>query len=164
MAIDHAWMTSWCVAAVLAVLTGAPQSPRPVPVTVISSVNAADGVFDKQTHQVIRDTAAWNALWMRVASNVSPAPAAPAIDFAKYMVVVAAMGSRGHGGYKVSITGAAEQSGVVTVEVTESSPGPGCMSAMIMTSPIVIASLPRSAGDVKFNVTKKTTDCLSDAR
>lgn len=159
MAMDTIWMASWCVAAILAVVPGGTQGARPVTVTAIRSMNAADGVFDKETQQVIRDAAAWDALWSRLTSNVSPAPERPAVDFTKDMVVVAAMGSRGHGGYKVMITGAAEQGGAVTVEVTETSPGPGCMTPMIMTSPVAIASLPRSAGDVKFNVIKKTADC-----
>ncbi|HKW01413.1 MAG TPA: erythromycin esterase family protein [Vicinamibacterales bacterium] len=131
----------------------------PLTVTQIASLNAPDGVFDDAAQQVVRDQPAWQALWTRLNSNASPAPTLPAVDFTKDMLVVAAMGMKGHGGYKVAITGAAENAGKVTVEVTETSPGARCMNAMMMSSPVVIAKLPRRAGDVAFTVVRKVVDC-----
>ncbi len=159
MAIDNLWMMSWCAAAILTVFPGGSQGVRPVTVMTLTSMNAADGVFDKESQQVIRDTAAWADLWSRMTANVSPAPQRPAVDFTKDMVIVAAMGSRGRGGFKISFGGGTEKDGVVTVNLTESSPGPNCMTAMVMTSPVVIGLLPRSAAEVKFNIIKKTADC-----
>lgn len=131
----------------------------PLTVTPIATLNAPAGALDDATQQVVRDQAAWQALWARLNSNASPAPALPAVDFAKDMIVVAAMGMKGHGGYKVAITAAVEDAGKVTVEVTETSPGARCMNAMMMTSPVVVARLPRRAGDVTFNVVRKVVDC-----
>ena len=131
----------------------------PLQVTPLATLNAPGGVFDDAAQQVVRDPAAWQAVWTRLTSNASPAPALPAVDFTKDMIVVAGMGMKGHGGYKIAITAAAEDAGKVTVEVTETSPGARCMNAMMMTSPVVVARLPRRAGDVTFNVVRKVVDC-----
>jgi erythromycin esterase-like protein len=131
----------------------------PLTVMPLATLNAPGGVFDDAAQQVVRDQAAWQALWTRLNSNASPAPAPPAVDFAKDMIVVAAMGMKGHGGYKIAITAAAEAAGKVTVEVTETSPGARCMNAMMMTSPVVVAKVPRRAGEVSFNVVRKVVDC-----
>src|SRR5262245_13467754 len=131
----------------------------PLQVTPVATLNAPDGVFDDAGQQVVRDQAAWAALWKRLNANASPAPAVPAVDFTKDMLVVAGMGMKGHGGYQVAVSSATEDAGKVTVEVTETSPGARCMNAMMMTSPVVVAKLPRRAGDVTFTVVRKVVDC-----
>ena len=147
-------MVVWLIASILT-MTG----PPPLTVTSVATLNAPDGVFDAAAQQVLREQAAWQALWTRLHANVSPAPALPAIDFTKDMVVIAAMGMKSHGGYKIAITAAADEAGKVTVEVTETSPGARCMNAMMMTSPVAVARLPRRGGDVTFNVVRKVVDC-----
>jgi len=142
----------WFVALLFAMLA-------PLTVTQIATLNAPGGAFDDGGQQVVRDQAAWEALWKRLNANASPAPAVPAIDFSKDMLVVAGMGLKGHGGYKVAVSSAVEEAGKVTVEVTETSPGARCMNAMMMTSPVVVAKLPRRTGDVAFNVVRKVVDC-----
>jgi len=122
-------------------------------------LNAPAGVLDDAGQQVVRDQATWEALWKRLNANASPAPAVPAIDFTKDMLVVAGMGMKGHGGYKVAVSSATEEGGKVTVEVTETSPGARCMNAMMMTSPVVVAKLPRRPGDVTFTIARKVVDC-----
>jgi hypothetical protein len=150
---------AWIVALMLALIGSQTPSPRPLAVTPVTTLNAPDGVFSAAAQQVIRDQAAWQSLWSRLTANASPAPALPAVDFVKDMLVVAAMGSKGHGGYKIAITAATEQPGGVTVEVTETSPGAHCMNAMMITSPVVVAGLPRRDGTVTFTVVRKTVDC-----
>ena len=66
--------------------------PAPLTVTPLATLNAPGGVFDDAAQQVVRDPAAWQALWARLHVNASPTPALPAVDFAKDMLVVAAMG------------------------------------------------------------------------
>jgi Tfp pilus assembly protein PilV len=147
-------MVVWLIASILTMTV-----PAPLTVTSVATLNAPDGLFDAAAQQVVRDQAAWQALWTRLHVNASPAPALPAVDFTRDMVVVAAMGMKSHGGYKIAITAAAEDAGKVTVEVTETSPGARCMNAMMMMSPVVVAKLPRRAGDVTFNVVRKIVDC-----
>ena len=147
-------MVVWLIASILTMTV-----PAPLTVTAVATLNAPDGLFDAAAQQVVRDQAAWQALWTPLHVNASPAPPLPAVDFTRDMVVVAAMGTKSHGGYKIAITAAAEDAGKVTVEVTETSPGARCMNAMMMTSPVVVAKLPRRAGDVTFNVVRKIVDC-----
>jgi Tfp pilus assembly protein PilV len=147
-------MVVWLIASILTMTV-----PAPLTVTSVATLNAPDGLFDAAAQQVVRDQAAWQALWTRLHVNASPAPALPAVDFTRDMVVVAAMGMKSHGGYKIAITAAAEDAGKVIVEVTETSPGARCMNAMMMTSPVVVAKVPRRAGEVSFNVVRKVVDC-----
>jgi len=134
-------------------------APPPLTVTQIAALNAPAGVFDDGGQQVVRDQAAWETLWKRLNANASPAPAVPAIDFTKEMLVVAGMGMKGHGGYKIAVSSATEDAGKVTIEVAETSPGARCMNAMMMTSPVVVAKLPSRTGEVAFKVVQKVIDC-----
>ena len=143
---------SWLIALLFVMMA-------PLQVTPVASLNAPGGVFDNAGQQVVRDQVAWQALWTRLNANASPAPAPPAIDFAQDMLVVAGMGMKGHGGYKIAVSSAADDGGKITVEVTETSPGARCMNAMMMTSPVVVAKLPRRAGEVTFTVVRKVVDC-----
>ncbi len=144
--------------------SGALTAPRknsmsPLPVTPLTTVNAPSGQFEKAAQQVVRDQSAWKALWTRLHANASPVPELPDVDFKKDMVVVAAMGAKSHGGYGVAITAATDDGGKVIIEVTETSPGARCMNAMMMTSPVVLAKLPRRTGPVTFTVVQKVVDC-----
>jgi len=151
------WIMS--VALLLAILGSQTPSPKPLAIAAVTTLNAPEEVFASSTQQVIRDQAAWQSLWSRLTANAMPAPALPAVDFSKDMLVVAAMGTKGHGGYRIAVTAATEQAGGVTVEVTETSPGAGCMNAMMITSPIAVARIPRRDGNVIFTVVRKTVDC-----
>ena len=99
-------MVLWLVASILTMTV-----PPPLTVTSVATLSAPDGVFDAAAQQVVRDPAAWQALWTRLHANASAAPVLPPVDFAKDMVVVAAMGMKGHGGYKIAITAAADDAG-----------------------------------------------------
>ncbi len=152
-------MTSgWTIAALLLM---AAQTPQPTPVTPVPVANIVngEGAYEREAQQVIRDEASWRALWTKLHANMTPEPARPAVDFSKEMLVVAAMGSRGHGGYRVTIDAASMKDGVLTVNVTETSPGANCMNVMMMTAPVTIARLPASSGEVKFDVVRKTVPC-----
>jgi len=151
-------MNALGLAALLLAVVGS-QTPSPLTITSVASPNAAPGVFTTELQQVIRDQSSWQSLWSRLTANASPPPSIPAVDFTQEMLVVAAMGTKGHGGYKIAVTAATEQAGAVSVEVTETSPGPHCMNAMIVTSPVAIAKLPKRDGNVTFTVVKKTVDC-----
>jgi hypothetical protein len=141
---------------------GSPAAPgQSLSVTTLANFSAADGVFGTETLQVIRDQAAWQSLWSRMNSNHFPTPTLPAVDFSAEMVVVAAVGGKPSGGFSVSVDSASERSGTVIVEVTMTSPGPNCIVAGLMTSPVATAKLPTRTGAVNFNVTRRVTNCKS---
>jgi hypothetical protein len=144
----------------LFVLAAAAQTAgRPITVTSLAKLNAPSGALAGSLQRALTDEASWPALWGQLTANISPAPAIPKVDYTKDVVIFAAMGDKHSGGFKVEITGAAEQSGKVVVEVTETSPGQKCMNAMMMTSPVVLATIPKQQAEVTFHVVKKIVDC-----
>ena len=70
----------------------------------------------------------------------------------KEMILVAAMGQRNTGGYRVSIDSVRELPDRLTAYVTEKSPGRDDMVTMAITSPIAYAIIARSDKMVYFNV------------
>lgn len=76
---------------------GAPPPPRPsdtlVPILASGRVYYNDGpAFRDTVRRIVRDAAGWQALWQQVTSTQPSRLPAPAIDFAREMVVVVASG------------------------------------------------------------------------
>ncbi len=109
---------------------------------------------------VIRDATAWQATWRDVVGHLTPAPALPAVDFSRAMIVVAAMGERGTGGYEIRVTRAYRRDGDLVVVVVEVSPGAGCMLIQSITAPVEVVRLPRHDGPVTFLEEQERRDCL----
>jgi hypothetical protein len=107
--------------------------------------------LDTPTQAVARTPDEWAALWKRHA----PAMALPTVDLASRTVVAVFLGSRPSGGFAVEIVGAHTKGGVTTVEWREKRPGPDEMNAQIITSPAHIASIPKVAGDIRFEKLEK---------
>ncbi|MDO8434616.1 MAG: protease complex subunit PrcB family protein [Candidatus Binatus sp.] len=109
---------------------------------------------------VVRDPATWQSVWTQIHARRSPQPALPAFDFSREMVVVAALGTRSSGGYGILLERAsAEVADGVAISVRSSSPGKNCGVTLALTAPVDIASLPLSAGPVRFVERSVTTDC-----
>lgn len=89
------------------------------------------GGFTEPTRAVLRDAAAWEAAWRKGNAHRSPVPKAPAIDFAKEMVAVAALGTKPTGGWSVEIVGARVEGGGLKVLWAERGPGDGPAAAAI---------------------------------
>ncbi len=108
---------------------------------------------------VVRDSAAWAALWPRLVGTYRPAAPLPAVDFAREMLVVASMGTRPTGGHTVTIDGALARNDTLHVTVTERSPGGRCGTTAALTAPAAIARLARRDGAVRFADSATTTEC-----
>ncbi len=129
----------------------------PLPITHLASTYAAYGVFPHATTLVVRDQQAWQTLWSQMTANQYPAPPLPVVDFTKDMVLVAAAGEST--GLSVSITGASESSGGVTVNVPITRPGSNCVVPQVVLSPVDIATVAQRNGTVGFTITHKTRNC-----
>src|SRR5262245_25034990 len=101
---------------------------------------------DSKREVVARTDQEFAALWK---SHNFDKPA-PKVDFSKEMVVAVFMGSRPTGGYAVEIVNASVRNGALVVGYRETSPGPGTITAQILTSPYHIAAVATRSGDVKF--------------
>ncbi len=108
---------------------------------------------------VIRDAAAWRDFWREAAPPREPAPTRPDVDFTTSMLLVAAMGQRGTGGYEIHIERVYERDGELIAVVREISPGAGCMLIQALTSPIEVVKIPRYDGPVSFVEERERRDC-----
>lgn len=120
------------------------QSGQPAVTTI-----ASDGMsnVEQATHMVARNQTEWAALWKAHAGETKPAPK---VDFEKSMVVAVFLGSRPSAGYSVQITGTRPQEKALVVEFEEKRPGRGDITAQVLTSPATIASIPKFAGEIRF--------------
>jgi len=132
---------------------GSAENHTPIAVTRLSSgpypLTVSSGITDS-TRVVIRDAEAWRQMWDRVWSQQTPAPALPAIDFTREMVVVVGLGTRSSGGYSIVVDGASVAGGTIEVVVQKTSPGASCVVTSALTEPVDIARLPRRSEPVRF--------------
>lgn len=102
--------------------------------------------IDRPQQTVVRNAADWQALWQRHAAGRQ----APAIDFAKNMVVAVFLGSRSSSGYQVEITGVRTEGDTLVVQWAERQPGPDTVAAQVMTAPAHLVTVPQHQGAVRF--------------
>jgi hypothetical protein len=110
----------------------------------------AQSAVDDARQVTARTQDEWTTIW-RTHDFERPAPK---VDFAREMVVGVFMGGRPTGGFSVEIVGAREDGGALVVQYRETMPGPGAMTAQVLTSPFHLVSVPRVNGDVKFERVK----------
>jgi hypothetical protein len=102
--------------------------------------------IDRPQQVVARTSDEFQLLWQRHA----PGRPAPAVDFAKSMVVAVFLGSRPSGGYQAEITEISTEGNVMVVQWAERRPGPGQLAAQVMTSPSHLVTVSRHQGEVRF--------------
>ena len=95
---------------------------------------------------VARTPAEWTKLWREHAGET----AVPEVDFASRTVVAVFLGTRSSAGYLVEITGTRHDKGALVVEWRERRPEPDQVSAQVITSPAHIATIPKVAGEIRF--------------
>lgn len=121
-------------------------------------LNTAYSGIGKRQRLVIRDEQAWAAFWTEAHGNMMPKPERPAVDFSASVVIAAAMGSRSTGGYSVDLQVAETDDGL-RVYVTETSPGPSCITTQAFTAPLAAVRVPRTAASVSFVEQARVSDC-----
>jgi hypothetical protein len=128
---------------------GAGGSPTLQPVLTESHSGLADA-----RREVVRDAASWTKLWGEIYGDRSPAPPPPGVDFAREMLVVAALGSRPSGGFSVAVTAVAALGSGLEVTVLESCPPKDAMVTMALTRPVQVVRVARAAGTPVFHETR----------
>ena len=109
---------------------------------------AADmmSAIDSARQVVVKTPAEFEKLWREHA----PGRAAPAVDFAKSMVVAVFLGSRPSSGFGVEITEVRRDGDALLVTWAERRPGRDQMAAAVMTAPAQLVAVPRFDGQVRF--------------
>jgi hypothetical protein len=145
--------------------TSATPSTVSLPVSFVASTSlgpSGSGPFQLAGSRVVSDSSTWAAIWAQMFANDSETPALPTIDFSTSTLLVAWMGSRATSGYGISIPSVTETAGVVSANVTWTSPGPSCGTLQVVTTPVVVVSIPhQDSASVQFEVSQTTDACGS---
>lgn len=115
--------------------------------------------YGRQTRLVVTTQAEWEAAWARTWENEEPRPPAPAVDFTREVVLLAAMGSRPSGGFRIRVEAAAARTDHTAVRVVEMSPGGNCIVTAALTEPVDIVRLPRAALPVRWETVRAVHSC-----
>lgn len=108
---------------------------------------------------VITDQATLEDVWNRVFATMTEPPAVPTVDFGHERVLLAALGARSSGGYRIEFDHATAENGDVVAEVRTSSPGARCATSLAITQPVDIVKLALSGGPIRFVESQTITDC-----
>ena len=114
---------------------------------------------DDSSFVVVRDAATWRAQWRAINREMQPLPPAPAVDFAREMIVVAALGHRASGGWGIAVDSAVWRGGAIDVFVRQLAPGRGCFTTAAISSPVDVVRLPRRDAPVRFDERVVREDC-----
>lgn len=120
--------------------SSSPVALTTVEKTYMSNVKVARTV-------VVKDQAAWAALWAEHADTSKPPMA---VDFSRNMVVASFMGERPFGCFAVTLEAAFRAGSVVTVRRTHNVPGPAVMCSQAVTSPAHIVVMEKTDDKVVF--------------
>jgi hypothetical protein len=144
---------------IIAMQAAAPPNTRTMtagmipPATIETVVVARDMMsqIDSPRQVVVRTPGEWATLWRQHAGE----SAAPKVDLGTRTLVAIFLGSRPSAGFTVDIIGTRETGGVLTVQWRERRPDRGDVTAQVLTSPMVMASMPKFAGEIRFEKVEK---------
>jgi PrcB C-terminal len=142
-----------------ATLLQTPVSKPPMATTTSKPVSDGPRTIEKGDQSNIEDAkqllvrtdAEWGNLWKQHAADRPR----PAVDFSKEMVVGVFMGSRPNAGFTISVISTTAGNGTLIVRYKETMPGPGTVSAQILTFPYHLVAIPKAdVKDVRFEKTQ----------
>lgn len=107
----------------------------------------------------IRSDEDWRVQWGLASAHFGSPPPEPEVDFEKDMLLIAAMSSKGSGGYSVHIERVVERPDELVAHVRFTSPGARCGAIAVITSPADIVRLPKSEKNVRWQVERVSRDC-----
>lgn len=150
---------------VTAVLAAAPAGAQPVPPLepvpfhTVAKGDGASSRIVRRTGLVIRGERRWKRVWRKLTATIEPRPGRPRIDFSRNMLLVAVQGRQPSGGHRTTITGVGDTGGRLIVDVNDVSPGPGCVTTGVETSPYHVVRVRRTSDRVSFQRHPVERDC-----
>ena len=115
------------------------------------------GQGGETVREVIRDQAAWTAMWAKLREGSSLPETPPAVDFKKDMVIVAAMQTQPCVS-RVTVRSAVESGGELVVGILEAPPAPNCV-CFTSERPIHAVRLRKVDAPPRFDVEQGQTPC-----
>ena len=125
------------------------QAAAPSPVTIVARDMMSQ--VESPRFAVAQTAAEWSKLWREHAGETKPPP----VDLGARTVVAIFLGTRSTAGYAADIVGIRPVNGALVVRYEERRPGRDEVSAQVITSPAVIASIPKFTGEIKFEKVDK---------
>lgn len=100
--------------------------------------------------RVAKDAAAYQALWAAHAGTGPGAPAAPAVDFTKSVVVGVFQGRQSSGGYAIEVKALERKDAEVHLTIVRTTPAPGTPVTLALTAPyhLIVVDHQGATGDV----------------
>jgi hypothetical protein len=136
--------------------------PRQLDVARFSALEAGAGRGSEDAarqRRVITTAGDWQAFWRGLVPDPNAHGPAPAVDFAREMVIVAVMPLRPSGGYVLDIERVTEYADHIEASVVERSPGADCFTTGALTRPFDVVRVPRRDKPVRFVERAVTTQC-----
>ena len=127
-----------------------------VPLTTVVQVSVP-GQVGKERREVVRDAGAWRSLWGKLRQGSSLPDEPPAVDFAREMVVLAAMETQSCVS-KVTIRSVTRRGVGVVVDLLEQPSAPNC-TCIVAERPIHIVKVRKMPGSVRFTAERGTMPC-----
>jgi hypothetical protein len=105
--------------------------------------------------QVIQDANAWAQFWSKLGAGDRPE-----VDFTHELVIAVASGQQRSGGFSIAVERVTQQEGDLTIQVTETSPGPNCVTTSELTQPVDVVTVPLvKVRNSSFVERKVSSDC-----
>ena len=137
-------LIGFCVGHVT-VHTACTQAVRSLSVTTIGSGISSGKIETGLRFLVISEPEAFDELYGQIASLTLPKPTTPAVDFAKYRVLVAFMGEKPTAGYGIRFAESARQRAqTIEVQILRTMPPKDAIVAQVVTNPYVVAMVARN--------------------
>jgi hypothetical protein len=150
------------LAVVLLIASCAPATPPP---SEQAAAPAMRHVFDtwaskidQARTEVIRSESLWREAWPEITPSGEPPPA-PAVDFSREMVLLAARGTQSNGCALIKIESVARDAAGLVVTVAHINPGSRCGCIAALAHPVDIVAIPRTDEKVRFAFVTRVNEC-----
>lgn len=134
-----------------------PAGSTPVPMERL--IAEQESGIERPVRAVIRTAAEWETSEKERRRVRVPSAPSPAVDWGRFMVILAAMGVQTTGGHTIAIDGVYRSGGRLWVRVREVSPGPDCVTTQSLTTPADAVRVPQSDEPVSFIEHRETRAC-----
>ena len=108
---------------------------------------------------VARSAEEWQRTWAGHGGPGTAPSLPPEVDFGRQMLVAVFQGERPSAGFEVSIEAAEPRGDGLEVRYAKVSPGPGCLTAAMLTYPFHVVAVPRATGEVAFASDDRVKGC-----
>lgn len=88
--------------------------------------------------------------YAEINTNRAPDIAVPDVDYTKEQLLLLCMGQKNTGGFAIEVANIAVENSEVVVTVKETTPTPGAMVTMALTSPFTVVKMPHTDKKIVF--------------